>query len=300
MRKLVLSFLAGAAVLTAGATSRQLLSVTEEAWGDKYVTSYEYDAEGRLVKVTDGYSVYTFDYSQLASKKFMMTRVDAYEWGDPETTVTEMTLNDNNLVVKAVEIYNGEIDDDYSTYEYTDGYLTNYKYIRPDEVEETKISYTDGRITKVENIEESESECETITFEYDGIKNPGEIVMFDNIFDIDLDDMEYAAMTGMLGKIYNELPVKAVSTDLYGSSEENFAWTVDAEGYASSLEITNEWDNYKYSFEWSGTTGVGSVSVDNAAESQFFSVDGKRVASDAKGIVIERRADGTSVKRINR
>ena len=300
MRKLVLSFLAGAAVLTAGATSRQLLSVTEESWGEQYVTSYEYDAEGRLVKVINGGSVYTFDYSELASKKFVMTRVDTYEWGDPETTVTEMTLNDNNLVVKAVEICDGEIDEDYSTYEYTDGYLSNYKYISPDEVEETKISYADGIITKVENIEESESECETITFEYDGIKNPGEIVMFDNIFDIDLDDMEYVAMTGMLGKIYNELPVKAVSTYLYGSSEENFAWTIDAEGYASTLEITNEWNNYKYSFEWSGSAGVGSVSVDNTAGSQFFSVDGKLVASDAKGIVIERRADGSSVKRINR
>ena len=300
MRKLVLSFLAGAAVLTAGATSRQLLSVTEESWGEQYVTSYEYDAEGRLVKVINGGSVYTFDYSELASKKFVMTRVDTYEWGDPETTVTEMTLNDNNLVVKAVEICDGEIDEDYSTYEYTDGYLSNYKYISPDEVEETKISYADGIITKVENIEESESECETITFEYDGIKNPGEIVMFDNIFDIDLDDMEYVAMTGMLGKIYNELPVKVVSTDLYGSSEENFAWTIDAEGYASTLEITNEWNNYKYSFEWSGSAGVGSVSVDNTAGSQFFSVDGKLVASDAKGIVIERRADGSSVKRINR
>lgn len=301
MRKLVLSFIAGGAVLTAGAASRQLLSATEESWGSQYVTSYEYDAEGRLVKVTDGYSVYTFDYSQLASKKFVMTRVDAYEWGDPETTVTEMTLNDNNLVVKAVEIYDGEIDDDYSTYEYTDGYLTNYKYIRPDEVEETKISYTDGRITKVENIEESESECETITFEYDGINNPGELVMFDNIFDIDLDDMEYVAMTGMLGKIYNELPVKAVSTELYGSYDTTFKWTVDAEDYVSILEIsTSEGDNYKYSFAWSGNTGVGSVSVDNAVGSQFFSVDGKRVASDAKGIVIERRADGKSVKRINR
>lgn len=296
MRKFLLSFLAGAAALTAGAASRQLLSVTEESWGEQYVTSYEYDAEGRLVKVTDGESVYTFDYSMLDSKKFVMTCVDPWE-----TNVTEMILNDDNLVERTVLYRDGELRNKYHAFEYTDGYLTNYKYIRPDEVEETRISYTDGRISLVEEIEDSESECETITYEYDGIMNPGEIVMYDSVFNIDLDEIEYVAMTGMLGKIYNELPVKCTRTDLYGSESTPYKWTVDAEGFATKLEITDEWDNVEsYSFQWSGSTGVGTVSVDNNTDSRFFSVDGKRVASDAKGIVIERRADGSSVKRINR
>lgn len=302
MRKSLLSVLLGAVALTASAASYQLLSVTEESWGQVYGKTFEYDDAGRLVKIVDGESVYTFDYSQVASKKFIMTRVDTYEWEpQPETTITEMTLNDDNLVIKAVEIEDGEVDDDYFTFDYTDGYLTNYKQVSPDEVEETKITYTDGKITKVENIDgESVSENETITFVYDGIMNPGALVMFDNIFDIDLDEIEYVAMTGMLGKIYSELPVKAISTDSYGSSEETFKWTVDAEGYADTLEVTSEWDNYKYTFKWGDTSSVNAINVEKSADSKFFSIDGKRVSSDAKGIVINRRADGSAVKRINR
>lgn len=301
MGKYLLTFFLGAAALTASAAPRQLLSVTEEAWGEKSVTTYEYDAEGRLAKVVDGESVYTFDYSQLASKKVIMTRVDTYEWSsEQEVTVTEMDLNDDNLVIKAIEIQNGEADEDYYVFEYTDGYLTSYKYIMTDEVEETRITYTDGKITLVEEIDESESECETTTYEYAGIMNPGELAMFDNVFNIDLDDIEYVAMNGMLGKIYTELPVKSVSKDEYGSSEATFKWSVDEEGYAIKLESSSEWDNYTYSFEWSDNSSVNTINADNAGSSQFFSIDGKSVAADARGIVIERRADGSAVKHYNR
>ncbi|MCM1077342.1 MAG: DUF4595 domain-containing protein [Bacteroides sp.] len=296
MGKFLSFLLLGSVALTAAAAPRQLLSVSD----GMSVANYEYDTEGKLVKVTSSESVYTFDYSQLASRKFVMTRVDTYD-GQRETTVTEMTLNDDGLVVKAIEIEDGKVDDTYFTFDYIDGYLTNYKQISPEEVEETKVTYVDGRITKVENIDGgSVTENDTSTFEYDGIMNPGGLVLYDTLFDIDLDDMEYVAMTGMLGKIYAELPVKITQTDSYGSEVETVKWTVDDQGYATRMVITEDWGSETVDFRWSDSSAISIVSADNSGESIYYTIDGNRATSDTKGILIERRADGTTVKRVNR
>ncbi|MCM1152117.1 MAG: DUF4595 domain-containing protein [Muribaculum sp.] len=302
MSKLLLTAIFAAAAVTASAAPRQLLSITQEDYGSTYLTSFEYDNAGRLVKIVDGNTTLTFDYSQLDAKKLVLTRVDSNEWSTPDTSVYEMTLNDANLVAKWVETYNGVKDDDYCTFEYTDGYLTNFRQVSSDEVEETKISYVNGRIEKVENIDGSVSECSAITFEYGDIQNPGSLVLYDIIFDIDFDDIEYVAMTGMLGKIYTALPIKATETDVYGSKTNLFKWTVDDEGYATKVEITEEnySQPYSYSFAWSASSAVSAINADLKGTSRFFSIDGKSVASDAKGIVIERRADGSVIKRINR
>lgn len=300
MRKILSLYLMCSVAITASATSQVLSSITSESYGSKYVTTFEYDSDNRLAKVISDESVYTFDYSKLATKKFIMTRTDTYG-GRVETIVTEMTLNDEGLVVKAIEIEDGEVDDDYFTFDYTDGYLTSYRQVSPDEVEESKITYTDGVITKVENIDgESVTENETCSFEYDGILNAGGLLLFDSLFDVDLDDFDYVGMTGMLGKAPAELPLKTTRTDLYGTESDIFAWTLDESGYPSKLKISYEWGSESYEFLWSQPSGIAIIEGDGNGESTFYTIDGLPATPTAKGILIMHRPDGSTIKVIRR
>lgn len=297
MKRIFLTISALSLMLGASAASKRLTTITEKSYGESYVTAFTYDDSGRLTKIDDSWSAYTFDYSQVAAKKLTLTRVD-----QEETIVYEMTLNDEGLVEKVLEYDDGALDEDYYTFEYTDGRLTNYKQVRPDEVEESRISYdSNGAVTKIENIDGSPTESETITFEYDGIANQGNLSLWDNLFSVDLDDMEYAAMAGFMGKAPAQLPVKSTCTDSYGSESDFYEWAVDADGYASSLTVKDEYNTEVYEFAWkSNVSGVHSVAADASGASRFFSADGIELDSSAKGIVIERKADGSTVKHIRK
>lgn len=47
-------------------------------------------------------------------------------------------------------------------------------------------------------------------------------------------------------------------------------------------------------------SGVGELTMDSDASSTFYSIDGRRISRPAHGLYIERRADGTSLKRISK
>lgn len=274
---------------------RQLLSVTEEGSGYKSTTSFEYDAQSRISKITDGESVYTFDYSKVNEGKFIMTRTD-----NDDVIVTDMDLNSDGLVVKAVEIEDGVADDDYFTFEYTNGYLTNYKQVRPDEVEESIITYTDGVITKIVNTDGNPNENEVVTFEYSDALNVGELYYYDELFGLDVDDFEYVAMAGLMGKAPAKLPVKTTQTGNYGSESETFTWTYDLYNYPVKYIDNDNGYEYVVSLEWSDASGVENIVVNENGESAYFTLDGIAADENVKGFVIERRKDGSVVKVIRK
>ncbi len=300
MRKFLLSFAALSLALGASAASKRLASVTEMSYGDEEKAVYSYDETGRLVSVESKYDLLTIDYSQVAAKKLVITEQDKY---DKSVYTYEMTLNDEGLVVRGVECENGVPDDDYVLFEYTDGRLTNFKQVDPDEVEETRITYdADGLVAKVENIDgNSVSENETITFEYGDIPNTGSLQLWDELFSVDLDTFALAATAGFMGKAPAQLPVKAIETDVYGTDTEVFEWEVSEDGYVTKLTIPNEWGGSEvYAFAWEiDDSGVAGIVTDKDGITRYYDLNGVEVSSDTKGIVIERKADGTVTKRIN-
>lgn len=84
------------------------------------------------------------------------------------------------------------------------------------------------------------------------IENKGCLMLFDETLDVDMDEMIYAYYGGMLGKATKHLPL--VQQCVYSSdgsvSIENFDWTLNSDGYPTSLVIKDEWSEDKYTFAW--------------------------------------------------
>ena len=94
------------------------------------------------------------------------------------------------------------------------------------------------------------------------------------------------------------------ATDNY-TETETYGWTLDAEGYPTRITIKeiSEWNTSEYSYEFgweADLSGVAGVEADVTGVSKFYNVHGLEVGADAKGLVIERRADGSVVKSIRR
>lgn len=300
MKKFLLCAFAAAISIGASAETMRLASITDVAsWGGTDdVTKLEYDSEGRLVKASDDDSVYTIDYSDLAEKKIGLTHVDVT---DNDVTVFEMILNDDGLVESANEYFQGVLTASY-TFGYEDGYLVNYKDIRGKQIEETILTYDNGMIMRQDYIDgESAKDNSSKLFEYDGIVNTGNLMLLDELFGVDLDEMEYVAMAGFMGKAPVQLPVKYTEIEDNESEFGTYTWTLDAYGYPVKLENKVGYETDTIVFAWEAdNAAVGSVLMDKDMESVFYSIDGHKVTSESKGIVIERCADGTIRKYINK
>lgn len=82
------------------------------------------------------------------------------------------------------------------------------------------------------------------------IDNKGCLMMFDELLDVDMDEMIYAYYGGMLGKATKHLPL--AMRDAYDTSVElsNYKWTLNSDGYPTQLLIKDEGDEKKYTFTW--------------------------------------------------
>lgn len=299
MKKFLLCAFAAAISIGASAETMRLASITDiTSWGGTDdVMKLEYDSEGRLIKASDDDSVYTIDYSDLAEKKIGLTHIDVT---DNDVTVFELALNDDGLVESAKEYFQGIIVASYA-FGYEEGYLVNYKDIRGKQVEETKLTYDNGVIIRQDYIDgESAKDNSSKIFEYNGVMNTGNLMLFDELFGVDMDEMEYVAMAGFMGKAPVQLPVKYTEIEDNESESGTYTWTLDADGYPVKLENKVGYETDTMVFAWEAdNAAVGSVLMDKNMDSVFYSIDGHKVTLQSKGIVIERCADGTVRKYIN-
>lgn len=123
----------------------------------------------------------------------------------------------------------------------------------------------------------NDDEVEFYPDECPGLTEPTVLIPYDFYDNIGI----YGDDTGLRTIIYYADGVDSISLQSVYIEEDG------TEVYSAITTIDN------------GSVGVNEV-VKGVGSSQFFSIDGKRVAADAKGIVIECRADGSSVKRFNR
>ena len=82
------------------------------------------------------------------------------------------------------------------------------------------------------------------------IDNKGCLMMFDELQDVDMDEMIYAYYGGMLGKATKHLPLAMRDADDTSVELSNYKWTLNSDGYPTQLLIKDEGDEEKYTFTW--------------------------------------------------
>ena len=82
------------------------------------------------------------------------------------------------------------------------------------------------------------------------IDNKGCLMMFDELLDVDMDEMIYAYYGGMLGKATKHLPLAMRDADDTSVELSNYKWTLNSDGYPTQLLIKDEGDEEKYTFTW--------------------------------------------------
>lgn len=216
--------------------------------GDLVITK---NADGLVTKIDDDGTVYTFDYTG-AEAKSRATRPTDYdmtmnvEWGGDEGGVDFfIKLNAQGYIEYAYEECESESDgfqvDEWWFKYNAAGQLIEMKRTEGGN-EVTTITYNaDGDITKVSvKDDEDDNKMET-TISYtdathkNAIVNKSGIMLYDDSFRIDMEEMAPAYFAGLLGKGTKHLPLSlsAVEKDLRPGHEEHvdnysFAWEFNA------------------------------------------------------------------------
>lgn len=149
---------------------------------------------------------------------------------------------------------NGDIEEWWFEYN-SEGQLTKMKRSEGDN-EVTEITYLDSNITSVKMRSEDDRNGGDYVVEYGTppVENKGCIMMWDECFGIDMDEMNYAYFAGLLGMPTKNLPtVCKLSRPANGENVwvANFSWTLNENGMPTKLVSKNtEGDNETTIFKW--------------------------------------------------
>lgn len=210
--------------------------------------------KGQLTTIKDGTTTITFEYGTFTQPRAHNFTVLMKERDSQDPTGGSdiyMELDKNGFVTYAYQVYLDDDDVDEWSFEYNaDGYLT--KVYRTESEKTTTITYTNGDIEKVASVDEDNYRHE-YTFAYTNDKytspvaNKGCIMLYDDAYGIDLDEMEIVYYAGMLGKATKNLPMGATYKGSEGSSSYTDVYTYNWEFNANQLPtkfwVDNEsWD----------------------------------------------------------
>ena len=131
--------------------------------------------------------------------------------------------------------------------------------------EVTTLTYKDGDVVETSTITPGDDwdwPAATIHYTTDEITTPienkGCLMMFDELLDVDMDEMIYAYYAGMLGTATKHLPLRQhyaysydPNTGVIEYRDQDFEWEWDANGYPTRLVIEHsvDWEE-NFSFTW--------------------------------------------------
>lgn len=212
-----------------------------------------YNEEGLVAKIVNGDKEVTFTYPSAttkASNAKQVVRMTIYDSYYPEEgkMYFDMTIGDSGYAESCKETH--EKDSDIETWEFgynSDGQL-NYMMRSDNDNRKTKITYANGDITNIEETSDlNKHDAGTLSYGVTPIENKGCIMLFSEVFGIDMDDMKFAYLAGLLGKATKHLPVLYTDeSDDGGGSEYSFEWKLDSNSYPTSMTS----DGYDYLFSW--------------------------------------------------
>lgn len=213
-----------------------------------------YNEEGLLTKIESTYETVTFTYPT-ATRSAGNTGVHVImtiKGNDPVNggkTSIDMTIGKNGFVESAIETYDDDpTDTDTWGFKYNEEGQLNWMKRSEGDNEITTITYKDGDITKVEvsDDEYPEPDRAIIAYGSNPSENKGCIMLFDETFSIDMDEMWYAYWAGLLGKATKHLPVSQTFESTWNGtttkSTYKFEWNFTIDGYPKDMTI-NDTDN---------------------------------------------------------
>lgn len=172
------------------------------------------NSKGQLTEIKDEGTIVTFEYGSFVPTRahnftvLMKVRDTMYP---KEGSDIYMELNSLGFVAYAYQIDIEDSETDEWWFEYNqNGQLTQVK--RTESGDNFQVTYSDGNIAKVVQ-DDSDNNHSEYTFVYTNseftgqIANKGNLMLFDNFFHIDMDEMSTAYFAGLLGKSTNNLPM---------------------------------------------------------------------------------------------
>ena len=224
--------------------------------------TFKTNDKGQVTEILDGSDKVTFQYG-----KFKVTRATETEFDVLMSIVDAdypnekqdiyMKLNQMGFVEYAYEVYSDETDIDEWWFEYNAaGQLSGLK--RTEGGDNFKITYANGDIAQVNQTEE-DGDTREYNFYYTNdtfkslVPNNGNLMMFDDFFRIDMDEMGVAYFAGLLGKSTTNLPMGYTGKGVEGgdsyTTESKYNWTI-VNGFPTEF-WEEEWGaNNKISFSW--------------------------------------------------
>lgn len=211
-----------------------------------------HNAEGFVTKITtsDG-KVITFEYPVVSraaeSTNTVVMTVD--EGGD--ITYYDMTIGDNGFVSRAYVKYKepGQHEYEEGTWTLTydnQGHLTKAFHDYTDEQGEddytVTIQWDNDNIVKTYK----DNGWDSYTYQYvnskypQAIENKGALFMFEDIYPIEVYDLEWVYYAGMLGKGPKNLAVSDSEIDEGDTYTTNYIWTFDSNGYPTVFDVEDD------------------------------------------------------------
>lgn len=202
----------------------------------------ELDDKGRVTRIeADNDETILFEYlnATRAAQQFDVI-ITIMDDGKLDSKL-KCVLNDDGFVTNVVQEYARSKADDTWAFEYTDKYMT--KMTRSEGGNEvTNITYNNEHdIIKV-TVDDDDNYRHEITISYTdsivktALPNKGCIMLHDSTFDIDLDEMCWAYIAGLLGKATTHLPVDYILTEDKSTSYSYFKWTLNSDNLPVKME----------------------------------------------------------------
>lgn len=228
--------------------------------GDYVITK---NSDGLVTKIVDGEEVTTFDYAPVKSKSRAASRPAEcdmtmnVEWGNDKDGVDfYIKLNAQGYIEYAFEEDENEYDGiTYNEwwFKYNDkGQLVEMKRTEGDN-EVTTINYNaTGDITSISLRDDEDGQKMTATVGYidatytSPIPNKSGIMLYDDSFRIDMDEMAPAYYAGLLGKGTTHLPLTNKEVSYGETYDYSFVWEFNANNMPTKFtsSYTDKWGSY--------------------------------------------------------
>lgn len=213
------------------------------------IRTISFDESGRVSAMD------TYDGEVLFEYGDGIVRMLVYDGPDQVYETIDMTIGKNGYVSQAASTYEDPEGDglvtSYVQFKYNSDDQLNYaKFFEKGEsaspYSEVSVAYKDGNIVKVQNYHEGRYYESAILYTSSSasspIDNKGCVMLFDQTFDIDLDEYGYAYYAGLLGKATKHLPVGISNEE--GTYYHN--WALNASGFPT--KFVGRYNTFN--FEW--------------------------------------------------
>ena len=190
----------------------------------------ESNEKGQVTRIQDGTKDITFEYGRFTPSRagnFTVVMKNRDKMYPSEDNDIYMQINKQEFVEYAYMVYLDAVEEPEEWwFEYNgNGQLKRVK--QNDSDKEFNITYKNGDITKVVQVDEDGDRfAYTINYTNDKFSTPvankGCVMLYDDCFQIDMDEMEIAYYAGLLGKATVNLPMGYV--DVEDEMEETFYW----------------------------------------------------------------------------